>query len=235
MRLCANRVALTSALEGARILVKVDALRAVQKHALMSAWTLAVEIAAACVVLCVKLFVPDVLISANKDFICFGMKKTLYIIVSTLLFAGVISAQEPQDSAVLENRFYNPIYTADFARSSYPVLVLYVHSSHGETCKCPSSRMQKALETDSLGLRKTNNIKLYVVYPSDHKSADIDLFDSYKPQNAMLAFDINRLYGNIKRYPYVIFYDGKGGRWTQEGGTYSSLKESIEQWLTINQ
>ena len=163
------------------------------------------------------------------------MKKTLYIIFSTLLFAGTISAQEPQDSVVLESRFCNPIDTTDFAKSSSPVLVLFVHSSHGKTCNCPSSRMQKALETDSLGLREANNIKLYVVCPSGNKSADIDLFDSYKPQNAMLAFDVNRVYGNIKRYPYVIFYDGKGGRWTQVGGTYSSLKESIEQWLTINQ
>ena len=162
------------------------------------------------------------------------MKKVFCLILIHFLLFTTAFAQESRNS-ILWSRYYNSIDTTDFAKSSSPVLVLFVHSSHGETCKCPSSRMQKALETDSLGLREANKIKLYVVYPSLLRSADIDLYDSYKPQNAVLAFDNNRVYGNIKRYPYVIFYDGKGGRWTQEGGTYSSLKESIEQWLTINQ
>lgn len=163
----------------------------------------------------------------------FGMKKTFYFIISTLLFSVTISAQEPQDSVVLENRYYNPIDTADFARSSCPVLVLCVHSSQGSNCICPSGRMQKALQTDSLGLREENNIKLYVVYPSDHNMADIEEYDSYNSKKSILSFDVNRVY-KFRLWPYVIFYDGKGGRWTQEGGEYSSLKESIERWLTIN-
>lgn len=161
------------------------------------------------------------------------MKTISCIIICAFFFSMTVSAQEKQDSVVLENRYYNPIDTVAFAQENSPCIVLFVHSSHGDNHVCASGRMQQALQTDSLGLREENNIKLYVVYPSDHKNSDIEEFDSYSSKNSILAFDVNRVY-KIKQWPYVIFYDGKGGRWTQEGGTYTSLKESIEQCLTIN-
>ena len=162
------------------------------------------------------------------------MKKvSCFILIHFLLFTTAF-AQELKDSIVLENRYYNPIDTTVFAKGPSPCIVLFVHSSLGTgvECTCASGRMRKALQTDSLGLREENNIKLYVVYPSDHKPDDIEEFDSCSSKNSILAFDVNRVY-KIKLWPYMIFYDGKGGRWTQEGGTYSSLKESIEQWLSI--
>ena len=57
--------------EGAKILAKMDVLRAVQTHVLMPAGTLAVEVAVAHVRGHATLYAPDVHISASKDFICF--------------------------------------------------------------------------------------------------------------------------------------------------------------------
>lgn len=67
-----------------------------------------------------------------------------------------------RESYPLETRFRNPIDIDSF--SKYPTMLLFVHSKCKNGYLCPTKKMQKALENDSLGFRKKYGIKLYVIY-----------------------------------------------------------------------
>lgn len=81
---------------------------------------------------------------------------------------------------------------------------------------CATSKMQKALEEDSLYLRKVFGIKLYVIYPH-YLQKDVEDFESYNPHNAVVAFDLGNQYkravmGDKNIFPYMVLFDGKGKR-----------------------
>lgn len=137
-----------------------------------------------------------------------------------------------QENYVLETRFRNPIDTAKFNES--PTLLLFVHSKCQHEHLCPTMRMQKALEYDSLGLRFRLHISLYVIY-NYYSEKDIKEFESFSPQRkAEVAFYTNAKYkgtfGDGAETPYMVFYDGKGNRWSKTGGTYEELRDSIYRW-----
>lgn len=96
------------------------------------------------------------------------MKKFLII----LLYVCVSLNIAGQRNDVLENRFRNPIDTTTF--HTRPTILLFVHSQCGNGHLCATTRMQKALEKDSLQIRKERAIKLYVVYPKCYDIQDIN-------------------------------------------------------------
>lgn len=168
---------------------------------------------------CVTLFVLVVLMLQDN------MKKfvtTLWSILVCLNMAG-------QENYVLETRYRNSIDTTRF--HSKPTLLLFVHSKCGNR-QCATSRMQKALEKDSLNIRKERGIKLYVIYPNYNEN-DLEMFDSYTPILAEVAFYTDIKYkgafsdGNST--PFVVLYDGKGNTFTRLGGTYRDLCEFIKR------
>ena len=138
-----------------------------------------------------------------------------------------------QEEYVLETRFRNPVDTVKF--HEIPTMLLFVHSKCQHGHLCPTTRMQKALETDSLGFRKKYGIKLYVIYP-EYSSDDILTFDSFVPtENTAIAFYTKHRYkgtfydGNVT--PHVVFFDGKGHIRTKTGGNVEELKDSVEmEW-----
>lgn len=137
-----------------------------------------------------------------------------------------------QEEYALETRFRNLIDTAKFNESS--TLLLFVHSKFQDGHFCPTKRMQKALEYDSLELRFRLKIPLYVIY--DHYSEkNINDFDSFSPQrDAKVAFytrsEYKGTFGDCGETPYIVFYDGKGNRYSRTGGTYEELRDSIYRW-----
>ncbi len=147
----------------------------------------------------------------------------------SVLFCWVVTALYAQENYVLETRFRNPVDTTKFKES--PTLLLFVHSKCQHGHLCPTTRMQKALETDSLGFRRELGMKLYVIYPK-YSSDDIQTFDSFMPTDkTVVAFYTKPYYkgtfyeGNTT--PYVVFYDGRGHVRTKIGGTIVELKDSI--------
>lgn len=144
-------------------------------------------------------------------------------------------AQNISDTTILETRFRNPIDTVTISVGKNPSIVLFVHSNCRNN-NCPTGRLLKALSEDSLNLRKNNNIKLYVVYPNEYSKKDVAEFDSYSPDNAVVAFDINRTYRkkfgfNINVTPLVVIFDGKGNKIVQEGGTYKEIYDKTLSFL----
>lgn len=149
-----------------------------------------------------------------------------------LLFSCLSMLSWGQEDYVLETRFRNPIDTAAFSKN--PTMLLFVHSQCKEGRMCPTMKMQKALESDSLGFRSKYGIKLYVIYPK-YSEADINTFDSFAPQNATVAFYTSKKYeGTFSEKamtPYIVFYDGKGHLHKKEGGTIEELNDSINtEW-----
>ena len=136
-----------------------------------------------------------------------------------------------QEDYVLETRYRNPVDTMKFQEQ--PTILLFVHTKCQHGHLCPTTRMQKALESDSLGFRKKYNIKLYVIYPSIVSQYDINVFDSFSPtEDAQVAFytksDYKGVFQEGSTTPYIIFYDGKGHIHTKTGGTIEELKDSVE-------
>lgn len=149
--------------------------------------------------------------------------KRLFVIFGSILACLNIFGQEDY---VLETRFRNPVDTTKFHTN--PTLLLFVHSQCHHEHQCATTRMQKALEEDSLQIRKERGIKLYVVYPT-YKKEDIKMFDSYNPVLSEVVFYTDTKYkgifseGNLT--PFAILYDGKGNVFTRLGGTYEDLCE----------
>lgn len=152
--------------------------------------------------------------------------KTLLI----LLFSCLSMLSWGQEDYVLETRFRNPIDTAAFSKN--PTMLLFVHSQCKEGHMCSTMKMQKALESDSLGFRSKYGIKLYVVY-REYSKADINTFDSFAPQNATVAFYTSRKYeGTFSEKsvtPYIVFYDGNGHIHKKEGGIIEELNNSVNR------
>lgn len=153
-----------------------------------------------------------------------NMKKALFMLVYILVGLNMSG----QENYALETRFRNPVDTVKFSRN--PTCLLFVHS-HSKGHLCPTSRMQQALEKDSLQIRKERGIKLYVIYPS-YKEDDIRMFDYYNPVLSEVAFYTDRKYkGSFSEgtsTPFVVLYDGKGNVFTKSGGTYEELCELIK-------
>lgn len=149
----------------------------------------------------------------------------LYICVS-LNIAG-------QDNCVFENRFRNPVDTMTFY--TCPTILLFVHSKCGHEHLCPTTRMQKALEEDSLQIRKERGIKLYVAYPNYYNTNDINTFDAFNPINAEVVFYTDRQYngifseGNIT--PFIVLFDKSGNVHKWQGGTYKDLADWIGMYI----
>lgn len=162
------------------------------------------------------------------------MNRIIGCILLAFLYCTVF-AQNDNDMTILETRFRNALDTLTISKGPSPCIVVFVHSTCGNF-KCATTQMQKALEQDSLDLRKNYSIKLYVVYPHEYSSEDVKHFDSYSPLNATVAFDINGQYrmsfgDYINATPFVVVFDGSGKRITQIGGTYQSLYDRIVQFL----
>ncbi len=142
-----------------------------------------------------------------------------------------------QEDYVLETRFRNPVDTVMFHES--PTLLLFVHSKCQHGHQCPTTRMQKALESDTLGFINRFGIRLYVIY-RNYSQNDINTFDSFSPtDNAKVAFytNINHqgTFGEGSTTPYVVFYDGKGHVHTQTGGTIEELHDSVSnKWRYVD-
>lgn len=155
------------------------------------------------------------------------MKKFLTI----LLYICVCLNIAGQENYVFENRFRNPVDTMAFY--TRPTILLFVHSKCGHEHLCPTTRIQKALEEDSLKIRKERGIKLYVVYPKSYDKNDINTFDTFNPVNAEVVFYTDTKYkgffseGNTT--PFVVLYDKKGNVHKWLGGTYNDLVD----WISI--
>lgn len=160
------------------------------------------------------------------------MKRLISILL--ILISCTTLAQSTDDMTVLETRFRNPLDTLTISMGKHPSIVLFVHPN----CKkhnCATEKMLKALAQDSLDLRKNNDIKLFVVYPI-YSRIDIAEFDSFNPQNATIAFDINRQYresfsGAPNTTPFVVVFNGKGDKVIQNGGTYTDLYDKVVLFL----
>ena len=146
------------------------------------------------------------------------------------LFSCISMLALGQEDYILETRLHQPIDIAAFSKE--PTMLLFVHSQCEEGHLCPILKMQKALESDSLGFRSKYGIKLYVIYPK-YSEADINIFDSFVPQNATVAFYTSRKYEGTfsekSTTPYIVFYDGKGHIHTKEGGTIEELNNSVNR------
>ena len=157
-----------------------------------------------------------------------------------LFFLLVISASclLGQENYVLETRFRNPIDTVKFHKT--PTMLLFVHSKCQHGHLCPTTRMQKALESDTFGFINRFGIRLYVIYRY-YSQNDINTFDSFSPiVNAKVAFytNINHqgTFGEGGTTPYIVFYDGKGHVHTQRGGTIEELNDSVSnKWRYVNE
>ena len=142
-----------------------------------------------------------------------------------------------QEDYILETRFRNPIDTAKFHETA--TMLLFVHSNCQHRHLCPTTRMQRALETDSLGFLNRYGIQLFVIYPR-YSDYDIKTFDSFSPKrNANVAFYTSHSYkGAFKEgvsTPYVVFYDGKGHVRTKAGGTIAELNDSVcTKWRFVD-
>lgn len=170
---------------------------------------------------CAVLAVPDVFTLQNKQ----QMRKILLFIVTCICSACVMG----QEDYVLETRFRNPVDTAKFHES--PTMLLFVHSKCQHGHLCPTTRMQRALETDSLGFRSKFGIKLYVIYP-EYSQYDINTFDSFSPaENTVVAFYVKRTHkGTFHESgstPHIVFYDGNNHIRTKIGGNVEELKDSV--------
>lgn len=141
-----------------------------------------------------------------------------------------------QEKYVLETRYRNPIDTVKFHES--PTMLLFVHSKC-QSALCSTTKMQMALERDSLGFRTKYGINLYVVYPK-YSQSDIATFDSFSPvKGTFVAFYTSLNHrktfheGNIT--PHIVFYDGKGHVYSKIGGTIEDLNDSVcNKWRYIN-
>ena len=153
------------------------------------------------------------------------MKKFLTV----LLYICVCLNIAGQDNYVFENRFRNPVDTMTFY--TRPTILLFVHSKCGHGHLCPTTRIQKALEEDSLQIRKERGIKLYVVFPKCYDINDVNTFDSFNPVNAEVVFYTDTKYkgtfseGNTT--PYTVFYDRNGNVSKGLCTTYEKLCELI--------
>lgn len=157
------------------------------------------------------------------------------IILLLFFYPYMAYTQNISDTTILETRFRNPIDTVTISVGKHPSIVLFVHSNCRNN-NCSTGQLLKALCEDSLDLRKNNNIKLYVVYPNEYSKMDVDEFDSYSPENAVVAFDIGGTYRrkfgfNINVTPFVVIFDGKGNKIVQEGGTYKKIYNKTLSFL----
>lgn len=159
------------------------------------------------------------------------MKKFLII----LLYVCVSLNIAGQRNDVFENRFRNPIDTTTFHTS--PTILLFVHSQCGNGHLCATTRMQKALEKDSLQIRKERAIKLYVVYPKCYDIQDINTFDTFNPVNTEVVFYTDTKYKGVfsegNSTPYAVIYDGNGNIFKGLWGTYEKLCEFIKSKIPI--
>ena len=108
----------------------------------------------------------------------------------------------------------NPVDTAAFSKER--TLLLFVHDPCGHK-GCPTHKMQIALEKDSLGIRNTYGIKLYVIY-QHYSEKNVEEYLSLSPVNSVLAFYTESKYfgtlgEEIGSTPFMIFYDGKGHKY----------------------
>lgn len=152
-----------------------------------------------------------------------NMKSLLLFIVSCI--PVILWGQEKY---VLETRYRNPVDTVKFHED--PTMLLFVHSKC-QSRSCATTRMQIALERDSLGFRARFGIKLYVIYPK-YSQSDIDAFDTFSPtENAVVAFYTSLNHKNTfyegNTTPHVVFYDGKGHVYSKTGGTIEELNDSV--------
>lgn len=136
-----------------------------------------------------------------------------------------------QDNYVFENRFRNPVDTMTFY--TRPTILLFVHSKCSHEHLCPTTRIQKALEEDSLKIRKERGIKLYVVYPKYYDTSDINTFDTFNPINAEVLFYTDMRYKGVfsegNTTPFIVLYDKKGNVHKRQGCTYKDLVD----WISI--
>ncbi len=149
-----------------------------------------------------------------------------YLLV--ILFSLCVDLSWSQENYVLESRYRNPIDTSVFANK--PTMMLFVHPKCKNGNMCPTARMQKALENDTLGFRSQFGIRLLVVYPK-YSENDIKDFDSFEPRDAKVCFYTYSKYrgawGEEETTPFIIFYDGKGHIRSKTGGSIEELKDSV--------
>lgn len=160
------------------------------------------------------------------------MKKVIFIIY---LYSVCLTAMG-QDTCILETMFRNPIDTAKFHLR--PSLLLFSHPKCKNATLCTTLLMQRALEKDSLNIRKDRDIKLYVIQPFGYDKNDINDFESFEPVNSELLFYINigfrGSFSEPNLTPFIILYDGKGNVFTKTGGSYSELCDMIRKVMPIN-
>lgn len=134
-----------------------------------------------------------------------------------------------QENYPLETRFRNPVDVDSFSKS--PTMLLFVHPKCQSEHMCPTARMQKALECDSLGFRVKYGIKLFVICPK-YSLVDERQYDNFSPTNSELIFyTAPKFYGTFQEgttTPHIVFYDGKGHMQSMTGGTIEELKDSLE-------
>lgn len=203
------------------MLVKHLVTQAAKKHAIKRVWE-GVPLAVVEYVLeCVTVVALVVVLMLQNN-----MKKFFVITLWSILVCLNIAGQE---NYVLETRYRNPIDTTSFHSKS--TLLLFVHSKC-DNSQCATCRMQKALKRDSLNIRKEREIKLYVIY-SNYNKCDLEMFDSYMPVLAEIAFYTDTKYkgafSDENSTPFVVLYDGKGNTFTRLGGTYEDLCEFIKR------
>lgn len=159
------------------------------------------------------------------------MKKCLTILLSICACLNIAG----QEHYVFENRFRNPVDTMTFY--TQPTILLFVHSECGHEHWCPTTRMQKALEEDSLQIRKALGIKLYVAYPTSYNTNDINTFDAFNPKNSEVVFYTDIKYKGVfsegNQTPFVVLYDKKGDVHRWQGGTYKDLVDWISIYIPI--
>ncbi|MGN0229210.1 MAG: hypothetical protein ACI4BH_05305 [Muribaculaceae bacterium] len=157
------------------------------------------------------------------------MKKVLIIFLYVCVSLNIAG----QENYVFENRFRNPVDTMTF--HTRPTLLLFVHSTCGHGHLCATTRIQKALEEDSLKIRKERGIKLYVVYPKCYDKNDINTFDTFNPVNAEVVFYTDAKYkGSFSEgneTPFVVLYDEKEYVHKRQVGTYKDLADWIDIYI----
>ena len=134
-----------------------------------------------------------------------------------------------QEDYLFETRFRNPVDVHAFNTS--PTMLLFVHPRCPNGTMCPTARMQKALECDSMGFRVRYGIKLFVICPK-YSVVDERQFDDFSPINSELIFyTAPKYYGSFQEgttTPHIVFNDGKGHMHSMTGGTIEDLKDSVE-------
>lgn len=149
----------------------------------------------------------------------------IFVLSFLVLTAACLWGQEDYP---FETRFRNPVDVEAFKNS--PTMLLFVHPKCKSGNMCPTARMQKALEHDSLGFRVKYGIKLFVVCPK-YSVADERQFDDFSPINSELIFyTAPKHYGSFQEgtiTPHIVFYDGKGLMRSMTGGKIEELKDSV--------